>query len=173
MHTPAPTATPTLESLPDEARVWIYPVDRDLTAAVQETIIERMHPFLSDWQSHGRRVRGAAAILYGRFVVVAATLDAPGDISGCGIDASVHALQPVADALGIRFCNPLDVHYRAASGSIVSVDRLKFKQAVAGGLVDGGTAVYNTTLQTLGELRTRGIEVPARESWHARAFSLS
>ncbi len=132
-----------------------------------------MQPFLADWQSHGRRVLGAAAILHGRFVVVAAALEVPGDISGCGIDASVHALQPVADELGIRFCNPLDVHYRAASGSIVSVDRLTFKQAVSGGLVDGGTSVYNTTLQTLGELRTRGIEIPARESWHARAFGLS
>lgn len=172
MSFPAPTATASLDTLPDEARVWVYATDRDLTPDEQEAIVERMRPFFDDWQSHGRRVTGAAAVLYGRFVVLAATLDS-GDISGCGIDASVHALEPLGGELGFGFCNPLDVQYRTGEGSIVSVDRLQFKEAAQRGLVNANTEVANPDVRTLGALRKNGLVVRAGDSWHARAFDLN
>ena len=172
MEFPAPTATETLESLPDDANVWVYPVARDLTAAEQDAVVENFQPFLDAWSSHGRRVHGAVAVLFGRFSVVAAKVDG-GDISGCGIDASVHALTPTAEKLGFSICGPLDIHYKTADGSIVSVDRLTFKLAADGGLVDGSTIVYTGDVRTLGDLRTSGLDRVARDSWHARAFGLS
>src|SRR5690606_30936818 len=90
VEVPAPAATKSLDELPDEARIWIYPTDRELTAADQQALIEGLEDFLESWESHRRPVDGAAAILHARFVVIAATL-ADGDMSGCGIDASVHA----------------------------------------------------------------------------------
>lgn len=171
MEVPAPAATQSLDELPDHARIWIYPTDRELTASDQRMIIDGLRSFLETWESHGRRVDGAAAILHARFVVIAAT-KADGDMSGCGIDASVHALLPISEQLGFEFANPLDVHYRSGAGAIVSVDRLRFAEAVNRGLVDGSTIVYNPDLTTLGELRTSGLESTARESWHGRAFGL-
>lgn len=172
VEVPAPAATESLDELPDEAKIWVYPTDRELTADDQQALISGLEDFLDSWVSHGRRVHGAAAILHAKFVVIAATL-AEGDISGCGIDASVHALNPLAERLGFGFANPLDIHYRAGSGGIVSVDRLKFAEAVSRGLVDGSTVVYNPDLTTLGQLRTGGLESIARESWHGRAFGLA
>ncbi len=172
MEIPAPTATAALESLPNEARIWTYALSRDLTQVEQEQVLGQLERFFANWQSHGRQVRGAGAVLHGRFVIIAATVDS-GDISGCGIDASVHVVTPLAERLGIAICGPLDIHYRAASGSLVTVDRLTFKNAAEGGLVDGDTVVYRVDLETLGQLRTQGLECRARESWHARAFDLS
>lgn len=169
--TPPPAASPSLGALPDEARVWVYPVARDLESAEQTAIVEGMLPFFEDWKSHGRVVHGAVAVLAGRFVVLAAQMDG-GDISGCGIDASVHALEPLLARLGLELSPPLDVHYRSAAGSIVSVDRLQFKHAVDRGLVTGSAVVYDTNVDNLGILRRLGLERVARESWHSRAFGI-
>jgi hypothetical protein len=172
MEIPAPTATETLESLPDEARVWVYPVARDLSGEEQDSVVESFQPFLDQWTSHGRRVHGAVVVLFARFIVVAATVN-DGDISGCGVDASVHVLNPISQKLGFTICGPLDIHYKTAEGSIVSVSRLAFKQAADRGLVDGSTIVYSGDVETLGQLRTGGLERTVRDSWHARAFGVS
>ena len=82
-------------SLSDEARCWIYIAERRLTEAEQTTLLEALQPFFAGWASHGRPVKGTATVLEDRFLVVAGAI-AGGEISGCGIDASVHAAQEAA-----------------------------------------------------------------------------
>lgn len=160
-------------TLPDAARLWIYAADRPLTSPEQQALRERLERFLSNWTSHGRPVEGAAEVRDGRFVLLAAHLPAGGDVSGCGIDASVHVLSEAAEAMGLAWLPALHVFYRNEAGAVESASRLAFKQKAEAGDVDAATPVFDVGLDTLAALRAGRFEQPAAESWHADAFPLA
>lgn len=161
-----------LRSLPDHARVWIYVADRPLDDRQTERLLEHLDAFCTGWRSHGRPVSSAAAVIEGRFAVIAGEIP-EGDISGCGIDASVHALDRAAEELGLRWLPALAVQFRAENGSIRSVSRPVFRKLVEAGQIDSSTPVFDLSIQLLGDLREGKLEQPAGSTWHERAFRLS
>lgn len=168
-HGPA-TATSFLESLPDDSRVWIYGIDRDLSDGEVARITDELEAFFSDWSSHGRHVSGEAAVVDNRFVVIGAHIPS-GDISGCGIDKSIRVLKSLSDEIGFGWDTSLNVFY-AADDCVQMASRAEFRQAAADKSVSGSTPVYDLTAQTLGDLRRAGLLRPASESWHGGAFKL-
>lgn len=158
-------------ALPDTARVWVYIADRPLREAEQAEVQHRLDAFFDAWTSHGRGVQGAATILADRLLVLAAHIPS-GDISGCGIDKSVHTVEDAAQALGFAWQSPLLVTYRAADGTLQSEPRGAFRKRVRSGEVTAATPVLDLTLTTLGEVRAGHLERPAGDAWHARAFRI-
>ena len=159
-------------ALPDEARCWIYIADRRLTGVEQTALLDALRPFFQGWASHGRPVQGAATCLDDRFLIVAGALTQEGTISGCGIDASVHAVEEAAARLGIKWSSPLLVFYRDTDGTVDSLPRSAFKKRVANGTVTAETLVFDVSLTMLGQLRGGAFEKPAGASWHARVFRI-
>ena len=159
------------QELPPSARIWIYGADRALTPSEQEHLLDHLRPFLAGWRSHGRSVNGRAAVLEDRFLVVAADLP-EGDISGCGIDASVHAVEEAGRAAGRTWLSALTVFFRDDRGAIQAVSRPEFRRAVRAGAVTAETPVFDLTPGTLGDVRAAGIERPAASSWHGRVFRI-
>ena len=157
--------------LPSSARFWVYAADARLTPDDQAALQAALDPFLANWQSHGRSVRGRATILDDWFLAVAADLP-EGDISGCGIDASVHAVEAAADAIGRSWLSALLVLFRDESGQIHSASRPDFRRLVREGTVTADTLVFDLTPGTLGDMRARGIERTAGSSWHGRVFRI-
>lgn len=157
-------------TLSDEAHVWVYAADRTLTGAEQEAVRAALDAFCAGWTSHRRPVRGAADVLFDRFAVVAGEIPG-GDLSGCGIDASVHAVDEVARAHGFGWLPSLFVLYRDAGG-VQGVPRATFRRLVAEGRVTAETPVFDLSVASLGALRRGGLERPAGESWHARVFRI-
>ena len=162
-------------NLPDTARLWIYATDRPLTDAEEADLTRRLEDFLDDWSSHGRAVEGHAEVREGRFVLLAAHLPghANGDVSGCGIDASVHVLEAFAQENELPWTSSLDVFYRDADGAVRNASRPDFQALSERGAVDRTTPVFDRDLKTVAALREGRFEHPAGESWHAEAFSLS
>ena len=158
-------------ALPDDARCWIYTAERPLTATEQNTLLETLTTFFDTWTSHSRPVQGNAVIVDDCFLIVAATL-AAGDISGCGIDKSVHAVETAAQEMGFGWVSPLQVFYRDANGVVQHVSRPSFRRLVGDGIVTADTPVFDVSLTTLGLLRTGAFESPAGRSWHARIFRI-
>jgi hypothetical protein len=161
-----------LRHLPDHARVWIYVADRSLDENELQRLVEHLDAFCTGWRSHGRPVSSAATVIEGRFAVIAGEI-LDGDISGCGIDASVHALDRAAEELDIRWLPALAVHFRQEDGTIRSVSRPEFRKLVHAGKINSATSVFDVSIQTLGELRNDKFEQPAGSTWHDRAFRLS
>ncbi len=161
-----------LRSLPDGARVWIYAADRPLNDADQARIIDLLDTFCRNWHSHGRLVDSAASVLEGRFALIAGDIPG-GDISGCGIDASVHALSNAAEELGMDWLPALFVHFRDQDGSISSVSRARFRELVESETVTARTPVFDLSIETLDALRSGRFEQPAENTWHGRMFRLS
>ena len=94
------------------------------------------------------------------------------EISGCGIDASVHATEEAAGRLGVAWSSPLLVLYRDTDGAVRNLPRSAFRKLVADGTVTAETPVFDVSLTTLGQLRSGAFEKPAGASWHARVFRI-
>lgn len=159
-------------SFPHTARLWVYAADAPLDEATAATIHEQLDAFMDDWTSHGRPVEGAAHIEEGRFILIAATIHG-GDISGCGIDASVHAVEQAAQAAGIAWIPSLHVIYRDAEGQVQHVSRSAFRALAEEGTVTADTPVFDPSITTVGALRAGAFEQRAGDAWHARAFDLA
>ena len=168
-----------LDSLPDAARVWLFPLDRTLGPDEADALRADVAAWLPSWTSHGRPVRAEAAVLEGRVLAVGAVIseaDLNAGVSGCGIDAMERA---AADALGrggsggVALAPALAVTYRDGSGAWAQVARPAFRRLVREGGADGATRVLDVTAETVGALRERGVERPAAEAWHGRAFRLA
>lgn len=161
-----------IDSLPDDAHVWIYAANRDLNELEESRVREILTTFCQSWDSHGRPVESAADVIEGRFAVIAGRVD-DGDVSGCGIDKSVHALERAASELAFEWLPGLLVHFRDARGVARSVSRQEFRKLVADGTVLAETPVFDFSIETLGQLRSGEFERPAGESWHARVFRIA
>ncbi len=158
-------------NLPDHARLWVYVVTEPLSDPVQAQLKQQLGAFLDGWTSHQRSVRGQATVQEDRIVMIAATVDG-GSVSGCGIDASVNALEEAAGDLGISWASPLDIVYRDASGRVCVTSRPAFRTLVSSGDVTGDTPVFDPSITRLDALRSGEFERPASDSWHNRIFQI-
>lgn len=159
-------------TLPDDARCWVYVADRPLRDAQQANLLGRLQAFFDEWTSHGQRVRGAATFMDDRILLLAAAVPG-GDLSGCGIDKSVHAIEAAAQQHAFSWISPLQVVWREAAGTLQHGPRSAFRQLVKQDMVDGATPVLDLSVDTLGAVRDGRFEQPAHQSWHGRVFRLT
>lgn len=158
----------TLETMPDDARLWVYGLDRPLTADETERVQKHLAAFASEWTSHGARVTGACDVVEGRFVLMSGFC-ADG-ISGCSTDSSVAAIRMLASKFGVNGLDRSLVFFREANGTISALSRVDFQREVDAGRITPDTTVFDTTLQTVADLRAGRFETAFRDCWHARAF---
>jgi hypothetical protein len=157
------------KGLPDTARIWVYGFERPLDDGAAQTVSEQLEAFISGWVSHGIPVNGAYTIQHRRFLLIAGTC--PQGISGCAIDSSIANLKELRNIHGIDGLNRDLVFFRNADGAIESLDRAAFLHEVECGRVGSDTPVFDTTIETVGDLRAGRFEEPFERSWHARAFT--
>ena len=155
----------------DDARCWIYAADRPLAEAERAKILQACNQFFEGWTSHRRGVAGAADILFNRFLLLVAYIP-DGDISGCGIDKSVHVVEKAARQADFDWLSPLYVFFRNADGQVHHLPRPAFRKHVRAGAVTAETPVFDLGVATLGAVRHGDFEQPAGESWHARVFRI-
>jgi hypothetical protein len=156
--------------LPDEADLWIYALERPLTEAEQRTLLDQLHRFMGTWTSHQRPVQGAMVLLEDRFILLAAQVP-DGDLSGCGIDKSVHVLAAAAQQLGTGLMGNLAVVYRDATGQVQATSRHAFRQMIRDGRVSERTPVFDLSLRRVGDWRRGVFERPAADAWVAVFFT--
>ena len=71
--------------------------------------------------------------------------------------------------LGVTLADSGPVLFRQGE-TIERVTRARFTELATSGVVSPETAVFDNTLATVGDLRAGRWELPARETWHSRAF---
>jgi hypothetical protein len=161
-----------IDALPAESRLWIYPLDRALRDDERSELHARLGAFVAGWTSHGRPISAAYALLYDRFVLIAGLIPG-GDVSGCGIDASVRMLQEAGHRLGFGVAGGLDIFFRGADDQILHLPRPQFRKLAREGAITGNTVVFDTSLTHLGDFQAGRFEQPAGASWHATVFQLA
>ncbi len=159
------------DQLPGSSRLWIYALDRPLTDAESATLSDRVDAFIRNWNSHGRPVNAGYEFRHNQFVLIAGVIPG-GNISGCGIDASVHALAVCGEQLGFGIASGLEIFFRGESGEIERSPRQAFRKLARAGAITGSTIVFDTSLTTLQDVFDGRFEGPAQASWHSVVFKL-
>ncbi len=143
----------------------VFPATRTLGEEEASGLLAELNRFLSGWASHGAPVDGAAALIDGRFVVVA---HRPHEIAGCSRDALLFFLKEAGAKRGVEWTGGARVFYRDASGAVADVDRPTFRSLAAAGEVTPDTVVYDTATRETDAVLNGRFALPARDSWHAR-----
>jgi hypothetical protein len=157
------------EHLPDESRLWVFPVQEPLAASEADQLLKRVESFLDGWAAHGAPLTCAYHWLEDRFLLVAVDASTVPP-SGCSIDSMVRVLKEMERELAKRIVDHGPVYYRSPAAEVLRVSRSDFRAAAQAGEVTPDTRVFDTTVTDLGAFRAGRIEVPARESWHGAVF---
>jgi hypothetical protein len=97
--------------LPDDARLWVFPASRPLSAAESERLLSAVDEFLATWAAHGSPLQTSREWRLGQFLLVAVDEAATG-VSGCSVDALVRCLRRVEHDLDIRMTDHGPVFFR-------------------------------------------------------------
>lgn len=153
------------DSLPDYARIWIYPSNRKFSEDEVEIVKERATEFLTHWTAHGADLMAGFEVPYDRFLVIGLNQDQAA-ASGCSIDASVRFIQSLQEQLGLDLLDKMNVTFYTGE-HIAHKPLLEFKKMAKNKSVSRNTIVFNNLVNTKEEYQNHW-EVPAHESWHNR-----
>lgn len=158
--------TVAFSTLPDAARTWVFAAAAPLAAHAGVRMLEVVDWYLSRWHAHGNALVAARDWRDDRFLAVAVDEAATG-ASGCSIDGLFRTLAALEDQLGTSMVGAGRIYWRDSAGNVQSGSRSEFTNAAQRGEINAATPVFDLTITTAGDWRTR-FERPAAESWHAK-----
>tara|TARA_A100001011_G_scaffold178706_1_gene187499 strand:+ start:5894 stop:6376 length:483 start_codon:yes stop_codon:yes gene_type:complete len=153
--------------LPDHARVWIYPSNRELTKSEISKIENLAEDFLNQWTSHGNDLQAGVNLPYDRFIVLGLN-ESIQSTSGCSIDASVHFIQSLEADFDIVLLDKMNVTFKKQN-TIDYIPLNEFRNKAKRKEVAPDVIVFNNLVLNKIEYETLW-EVPASSSWHSRYF---
>lgn len=153
------------ESMPHHARVWVYQANRAFTAAEEQWLHKALAQFCQQWVAHQVPLHASYSLGYHQFVVLAVDEEANG-ASGCSIDASVHAIQSMQQALGLDFFDRTQLAF-LVEGAVVCYPLAQIGALIAAGRVTAATLFFNNLTPRLGEWRTGWLQ-RVEDSWLGR-----
>lgn len=155
--------------LPDSARVWVFASDRALSDEERDRLLSSVDQFLDEWRAHGQPLSAARDWREARFLAVGVD-QRQAHASGCSIDGLYRSLSEMERSLETSLLAGGRVFYRDAEGAIRVCDRDEFAKLAERGEARGDTPVFDITVTTAGDWRTRFESVAAR-TWHASLLS--
>lgn len=151
------------DTLPDEARIWVYQAERPLTSEEENFVLSNGKKFMDQWVSHGHPLTASIKVIERSFVLIA--VDDRQLPSGCSIDASVGLLRSLGSKLKVDFFSRTNIPlWINQSVKLFALGDLKKK--IKKGEVSEDTLMFNTLVQKKKELA--GWIIPLKESWLAR-----
>src|SRR6056300_902630 len=137
------------DTIPDEARIWIYPSSRPFTDDEIGLLHEKLSEFLTQWTAHGASLKAGFTIPYKRFIIIALDESAHA-ASGCSIDSSVHFIQSLEKSFDVQLLDKMNVSFK--QGEFITYKSLTdFKQLVPKKSVSPETLVFNHLVLNKGE----------------------
>lgn len=153
------------ESLPTQARIWIYQSDRIMSSEQVVGIQKDVEKFLTRWVSHQVEIEAGFAIYHNLFLIIGAN-QFRSQLSGCSIDASVHEIKRIEHNNNVNLLNRMHLAYRNSVG-IQIVHLSKFKNLLSTRELSENTIVFNNLVQTK-EALSNEWEIPISQSWHRK-----
>jgi hypothetical protein len=153
------------ESLPPDARVWVFASDRPLKGDDAKQLLREVDLFLAQWKAHGHPLRCAREWRDDRFLAIGVDPTAE-QASGCSIDGLFRGLQTLERALNTRLVAGGRVFYRDATGSAQLVARPEIPDLASKGALTAKTPVFDLSITAASDYRSR-FESPAGETWVA------
>lgn len=152
-------------TLPEEARVWIYQANRSFSEDELNEIELKLNVFIENWAAHGSDLQAGFTIKYKRFIVLGLNQNV-NNATGCSIDASVHFIQQLEKDYQVDLMDKMNVSYK--QGDFIAYKTLTdFRKMAKDKAVSKKTIVFNNLVNNVAEFKENW-EVPASDSWHSR-----
>jgi hypothetical protein len=152
-------------NLPAGSRVWVYQSDRAFSDTEAKEISTAIEQFVSQWLAHKAKVIGDGALLYNRFIVLAADEEKL-HVSGCSIDSTVRFIRELGAKYDVNFFDRFYTCYWS-DNKIVDADFDHFKTLMEQGIISDDTIVFNNLVTTIEGLE-KNWQIPLSQSWHKR-----
>jgi hypothetical protein len=142
-------------SLPNHARIWIYPSNRTFSQEELEPLQSSLNEFLSKWTAHNQTLEASFELPYKRFVVIGLNQDVV-KASGCSIDASVRFIQEIEKQFDIILLDKMNVTFK--QGNFLAYKPLQdFVKMAKAKSVSKETIVFNNLVDNMAEYRQYSI----------------
>ena len=143
-------------TLPEEARIWIYASENALTEDQQSHILTYITEHLKGWNAHKVPLTAGVTILENHFIVVALD-EGENGASGCSIDTLQQTIQELEKELSVSLMNRLNVFCRI-DNEIQCIPSFKLES-----MAKADTPFYDLTILTKSDLNT--YLKPISEGW--------
>ncbi|MBK9637859.1 MAG: hypothetical protein IPO63_08575 [Bacteroidetes bacterium] len=151
------------ETLPKEARIWIFPSSRLLNTDEVEKIANRCSSFLQSWTAHKMDLDAAFKIIDQAFLVISVDEKNTG-ASGCSIDKLHQFVKELGTELSLSFLERLNVTFLQENGETKILPLKEIEQKIQREEMNADTKVYDITLLSVDELNFK-FKVPLSTTW--------
>lgn len=129
----------------DDARVWLYQSNRELSDQEVKLIQKELISFSNEWAAHGNKLLSRADVINPYFLlfVVQDNQTLP---SGCSIDASVHLVKKIEQKFKLDFFDRLNVYIQKEN----NVEKNHISELSK---LSDSVLVYDALIDRLGPLR--------------------
>ncbi len=155
----------TWSELPEHARLWIYPANRELNAEQAGRVERSASRFAEKWTAHRRDLQAYAGLWHRRFLVLGVD-EAAAAASGCSIDASVRFVKELGAELNLDFFDRM-LFFVKDGEAVRALPKAQFEEAFAKTELTPASVVLDPLVATKAEA-IRAFAKPLAESWHAR-----
>ena len=143
-------------------KVWIYQSNDFLSSELNTKISIDSFEFLKKWNYHGKKVDGKIEIMHDLFLVIQADVQ----ISGCGIDQSLHFVGEIEKKYNIVLTDRMQVAFEKEN-KVYKVHLNTLKNLYQTQIIEPQTIFFNNLVNNSLMLETNW-KIPLQESWHFR-----
>ncbi|QTE21743.1 ABC transporter ATPase [Polaribacter cellanae] len=153
------------DSIPEDAKVWIYPSSRKFYANEIEEVERKVKNFVETWKAENEDFKASYKILYNRFIILTAD-DITTTLTSKDIDTSVVFIIELQQTYNVALLDKMNVCFK--QGKFVQYKELKdFKKLLKNKAVTAKTIVFDNLITTKQEFENHW-EVAIENSWYSR-----
>jgi hypothetical protein len=149
------------ETLPDQARIWVYQADKRLSEKEVAEVSSAFQSFCESWEAHGQPLRTSHKLELQQFLILGMD-EGFTNASGCSIDSSVRVLK-MLQSQGINFLDPSKIAF-LVNEEVQLCPRLELKALFANGALSGSTITFNNLVSTKADLENHW-KIRVEKSW--------
>jgi len=151
-----------LQELANDSKAWVYTSSQKFTQNQVDEIMKYSEVFLSQWDSHGKMLKGTIQIIENRFIAIFA--DSEGEtMCGTARDKSVKFIKELEEITGVTLMDRMLIAYKQ-NQDIKVLDFNTLRTKISGGEIEKSTLFYNGLITTKEEFMTNW-EIPIEGSW--------
>lgn len=152
-------------TIPEEAKIWVFPSNRKFYPQEIEEISKGVETFLNNWKSDRNDVECSFLIKHDRFIIITAN-DTEYNLSLEAQDALTSFIIELEKKYEVVLLDKINVCYK--QGEFVQYkDIVEFKKMIKSKGVSDKTTVFNNMITVKEELRYNW-EINIMESWLGR-----
>lgn len=153
----------TFENFSDDSKVWIYQSTSKIEDKDVLQINNILEKFCDGWMAHGNKMNAFAKIFYKQFILFFVD-ESQAEISGCGIDKSVHIVKEIGNQFGLNLFDRLKIAFINKNNEIEVTTKSQILKYLEGKFIDENTIVFNNVVSCKSSFNNEW-KIPLKDSY--------